>query len=600
MARSPGNTGDKIAGATPGRPRHRESGAPHAARRTARPTARRRRRARPESRGAIERLDGGGQRFGAIGLHQHTMRRHLRNGGRARGDDGLGGRHGFQQHDAEAFLNAGQAEESARLYSARSGRAKCRPATPPCSRASTGAKAGAARGARAIADDAHFQIRDAAGERRGGAQQHIQALAPVEPADEEHGEPRRIRGVESEQAAPLAEIDRLRHDGRELAQTVELLRALAGVAAGHQDAGRALDVQPLAARLHRHGEARQAGFEADLVGNDPLQRGDMRRAAGDAIAIHIEADGKIEVRGGLSHRLNQQALECIHRQTDARGRELDGVAQAFERRCQDVNPDVGAAAALDIQRSGSEESDSHSAGFHCAPLAAKITLRPECRKRFAFLSGGLDSATCLALARREGYACYALSFDYGQRHKIELEAARRVAASIGVERHLVATIGLDVFGGSALTGDMAVPKARSTAEMSHGIPVTYVPARNTIFLSFALAWAEVLESSDVFIGVNALDYSGYPDCRPEYIEAYERMANLATRAGVEGRTRLKIHTPLIGLTKAQIVTLGQELGLDFSLTFSCYDPGPGGRPCGQCDACLLRRKGFQEAGIEDR
>jgi 7-cyano-7-deazaguanine synthase len=221
-------------------------------------------------------------------------------------------------------------------------------------------------------------------------------------------------------------------------------------------------------------------------------------------------------------------------------------------------------------------------------------------KAVCLLSGGLDSSTCLALARREGYACYALSFDYGQRHKIELEAARRVAASIGVERHLVARIGLDAFGGSALTGDIAVPKARSTVEMSHGIPVTYVPARNTIFLSFALAWAEVLESSDVFIGVNALDYSGYPDCRPEYIEAYERMANLATRAGVEGRTRLKIHTPLIRLTKAEIVKLGRELGLDFSLTFSCYDPGPEGRPCGQCDACLLRRKGFQEAGIEDR
>ena len=221
-------------------------------------------------------------------------------------------------------------------------------------------------------------------------------------------------------------------------------------------------------------------------------------------------------------------------------------------------------------------------------------------KAVCLLSGGLDSSTCLALARREGYACYALSFDYGQRHKIELEAARRVAASIGVERHLVATIGLDAFGGSALTSDMAVPKARSTVEMSHGIPVTYVPARNTIFLSFALAWAEVLESSDVFIGVNARDYSGYPDCRPEYIEAYERMANLATRAGVEGRTRLKIRTPLIRLTKAQIVKLGHELGLDFSLTFSCYDPGPEGRPCGQCDACLLRRKGFQEAGIEDR
>ena len=225
---------------------------------------------------------------------------------------------------------------------------------------------------------------------------------------------------------------------------------------------------------------------------------------------------------------------------------------------------------------------------------------PTPAKAVCLLSGGLDSATCLTLARRDGFTCHAITFDYGQRHKFELEAAARVAAALGVERHLVVKVGLDVFGGSALTADVAVPKARSLDEMSHGIPVTYVPARNTIFLSFALAWAEVLESSDVFIGVNALDYSGYPDCRPEYIEAYQRMANLATRAGVEGRTRLKIHTPLIGLTKAEIVKLGHDLGLDFSLTFSCYDPGPAGRPCGQCDACLLRRKGFQEAGIEDR
>ena len=222
------------------------------------------------------------------------------------------------------------------------------------------------------------------------------------------------------------------------------------------------------------------------------------------------------------------------------------------------------------------------------------------KKAVCLLSGGLDSSTCLALARRQGYACYALSFDYGQRHRCELEAAARVAAHFGVERHLVTKIGLDSFGGSALTAGIAVPKARSAAEMSHGIPVTYVPARNTIFLSFALAWAEVLESSDIFIGVNALDYSGYPDCRPEYIEAYARMANLATKAGVEGRTRLEIHTPLLRLSKAQIVTLARELELPFGLTYSCYDPDPQGRACGQCDACLLRRKGFEEAGIEDR
>jgi 7-cyano-7-deazaguanine synthase len=222
------------------------------------------------------------------------------------------------------------------------------------------------------------------------------------------------------------------------------------------------------------------------------------------------------------------------------------------------------------------------------------------QKAVCLLSGGLDSATCLALAQRDGFACYALSFDYGQRHSNELDAAARIAKAFGVARHLVAHIGLDVFGGSALTGDIAVPKARSAAEMATGIPVTYVPARNTIFLSYALAWAEVLESCDIFIGVNALDYSGYPDCRPEFIEAYERMANLATKAGVEGRTLLKIHTPLLHLTKAGIVRLASELGVPFGMTQSCYDPAPDGRACGECDACLLRRKGFEEAGIEDR
>ncbi len=222
------------------------------------------------------------------------------------------------------------------------------------------------------------------------------------------------------------------------------------------------------------------------------------------------------------------------------------------------------------------------------------------RKAVCLLSGGLDSSTCLALARRLGFDCFALSFDYGQRHRFELDAAARIASHFGAARHMVAKIGLDAFGGSALTADIAVPKSRSAADMGQGIPITYVPARNTIFLSFALAWAEVLESSDIFIGVNALDYSGYPDCRPEYIEAYERMANLATRAGVEGITRLKIHTPLLQLSKAGIVKLGRELEVPFALTHSCYDPGPDGAPCGECDACLLRRKGFEEAGIEDR
>jgi 7-cyano-7-deazaguanine synthase len=215
------------------------------------------------------------------------------------------------------------------------------------------------------------------------------------------------------------------------------------------------------------------------------------------------------------------------------------------------------------------------------------------------LSGGLDSATVLAIARAEGFEPYALSFSYGQRHVWELEAAKRVAASIGAAQHRIAQIDLRIFGGSALTADIAVPKGRAMDEMAHGIPVTYVPARNTIFLSFALAWAEVLESSDVFIGVNALDYSGYPDCRPEFIQAFETMANLATKAGVEGRQRLRIHTPLIALTKAQIIAKGIELGVDYALTSSCYDPSEEGEPCGQCDSCLLRQKGFRENGIVD-
>jgi 7-cyano-7-deazaguanine synthase len=220
-------------------------------------------------------------------------------------------------------------------------------------------------------------------------------------------------------------------------------------------------------------------------------------------------------------------------------------------------------------------------------------------KAVCLLSGGLDSSTCLALARRDGYECYALSFDYGQRHRIELQAAARIAESLGAAEHWTAMIDLRMFGQSALTSDVDVPKGRSEAEMGKEIPVTYVPARNTIFLSFALAWAEVLEAADIFIGVNALDYSGYPDCRPEYIHAYERMANLATKAGVEGRTRLKIHTPLIRLSKGEIVKLGRQLGVNFALTHSCYDPDASGRPCGLCDSCLLRRKGFTEAGLID-
>jgi 7-cyano-7-deazaguanine synthase len=221
------------------------------------------------------------------------------------------------------------------------------------------------------------------------------------------------------------------------------------------------------------------------------------------------------------------------------------------------------------------------------------------RPAVVLLSGGLDSTTVLAMARADGFACHALSFDYGQRHQVELEAARRVAEALGVERHAVARIDLRQFGGSALTADLEVPKGRSTADMGGAIPVTYVPARNTVFLSFALALAETIEASDIFIGVNALDYSGYPDCRPEYIAAYEAMANLATAAGVEGRTRTTIRTPLIDLTKAEIIRRGLELGVDYGMTHSCYDPLPGGRPCQACDSCLLRAKGFAEAGALD-
>jgi len=221
------------------------------------------------------------------------------------------------------------------------------------------------------------------------------------------------------------------------------------------------------------------------------------------------------------------------------------------------------------------------------------------RNAVVLVSGGLDSTTALAIAKSQGFEVHALTFRYGQRHEAEVEAARRIAARSGVHRHVVVEIDLRLFGGSALTSDLDVPKGRTPEEIGHGIPITYVPARNTIFLSFALAWAEVLEASDVFIGVNVLDYSGYPDCRPEYIEAFQRMANLATRAGVEGRQRLTIHTPLIRLTKAEIIRQGLDLGVDYSLTCSCYDPSPAGEACGQCDPCLLRRKGFAENGMDD-
>jgi len=223
----------------------------------------------------------------------------------------------------------------------------------------------------------------------------------------------------------------------------------------------------------------------------------------------------------------------------------------------------------------------------------------EQRKAVVLLSGGLDSATTLAIAISEGYQAYALSFEYGQRHQIELESAEKIARTLGATKHLILKIDLTPIGGSALTSAIPIPKNRDEKTMGSGIPTTYVPARNTIFLSLALAWAEVLAADDIFIGVNALDYSGYPDCRPEYIQAFVRMANLATKAGVEGRSLVRVHTPLIKLSKSEIIRTGLRLGVDFSLTHSCYDPTPEGLACGACDSCLLRLKGFAEAGAGD-
>jgi 7-cyano-7-deazaguanine synthase len=221
------------------------------------------------------------------------------------------------------------------------------------------------------------------------------------------------------------------------------------------------------------------------------------------------------------------------------------------------------------------------------------------KKAVVLASGGLDSTTAMAIAQSEGYQVFCLSFRYGQRHVLELKAAQMVAKALGAKEHLVIDIDLTSIGGSALTDHIDVPKGRNEAEMSQGIPLTYVPARNTIFLAYALAWAEVLGASDIFIGVNAIDYSGYPDCRTEYIEAFERMANLATKAGVQNNTQFKIRTPLIQMTKAEIIKTGIELGVDYSMTHSCYDPLPKGQACGLCDSCLLRKKGFAEAGIPD-
>lgn len=245
-------------------------------------------------------------------------------------------------------------------------------------------------------------------------------------------------------------------------------------------------------------------------------------------------------------------------------------------------------------------------GFRCCLVCFCLSLfvssawmsvdRP---RAVVLVSGGLDSATTLAVARRDGFDCYALSFDYGQRHRHELAAAERIARAAGVRQHIVLPLDLRAFGGSALTDDIDVPKDRSDAAMAVGIPITYVPARNTIFLAVALGWAEVLEAYDIYIGVNAVDYSGYPDCRPEFIEQFERLANVATRAGVEGRGTFRVHAPLVRLTKGAIIRLGVSLGVDYALTHSCYDPDAAGRPCGRCDSCLIRRDGFAAAGIAD-
>jgi 7-cyano-7-deazaguanine synthase len=223
----------------------------------------------------------------------------------------------------------------------------------------------------------------------------------------------------------------------------------------------------------------------------------------------------------------------------------------------------------------------------------------ETRKAVVLSSGGLDSTTIMAIAKDEGYDIYSLSFDYGQRHKFELQAAKRIAEQFKAKDHLIIQTDLTRIGGSALTDTIDVPKNRGIDEQPDTIPVTYVPARNTIFLSYALAWSEVLKAPDIFIGVNAIDYSGYPDCRPEYISAFENMADLATKAGVEGRVKTKIHTPLIQMTKAQIIQKGMQLNVDYGLTHSCYDPDLKGRACGTCDSCVLRRKGFEAAGIDD-
>ena len=339
--------------------------------------------------------------------------------------------------------------------------------------------------------------------------------------------------------------------------------------------------------------------EIAYVGDDVIDLPAMREC-GFAVAVddareRVKAEAHYVTPNRGGHGAARDAVEFI---LEAKG-VLDQCIEAYIDERNPISP------AMDIGKGGEDWpsrqclEDGESRGSSQSGDRLSQAMETDRKRAVVLLSGGLDSATVLAIARSQGFALYALSFSYGQRHVVELGAARRVAASIGVESHKIAEIDLKVFGGSALTGDIDVPKGRTADEMAEGIPITYVPARNTIFLAFALAWAEVLGSNDIFIGVNALDYSGYPDCRPEYIAAFEKMANLATKAGVEGRQNLTIHTPLIAMTKAEIIAKGIELGVDYGLTSSCYDPSPAGAPCGECDSCLLRRKGFRENGIED-
>jgi 7-cyano-7-deazaguanine synthase len=281
---------------------------------------------------------------------------------------------------------------------------------------------------------------------------------------------------------------------------------------------------------------------------------------------------------------------------------LDGIFCDLHRKPARANLFTSACIRVKLRPScqlqQSRSSDSHFSYLDLKFILKELESRSS-KRAICLLSGGLDSATSLAIARNQGFECYCLSFDYGQRHAIELRSAALIAQQLQAHEHRTAKIDLRVFGGSALTSDIEVPKQRRPDAMGSEIPVTYVPARNTIFLSFALAYAEVVSASDIFIGVNAVDYSGYPDCRPEFIISFERMANLATKAGVEGSTKTAIHTPLIAMTKADIVRKAVELGVDVGLTHSCYDPDERGRPCGACDSCLLRSKGFEEAGVAD-